>query len=93
MTRHTMKLHPWNECVAAGAELIDKGINIHQQFNCHYCGAKQTMDQPNKFFTTGICEECGKETDIVKDGMNYMVHASNPEAVKELMKKLGGEKP
>lgn len=90
MTKHVMKLHPWNEVLEAADELIKQGIDVYQQFNCAKCGAKQTMDHPNKFHITGICEECGHETDIVKDGMNYMVHARTQRGVENLLKRMGG---
>ena len=68
-----MKLHPWNECCAQAKEYMDNGFKVFQQFNCGRCGVKQTMDNANVFYTRGRCEECGHETDIVKDGCNYMV--------------------
>ena len=68
-----MKLHPWNDVVKQGVEYIEQGFKLHQQFNCARCGAKQTMDTPNVFFEHGICEKCGHETDIKKDGHNYML--------------------
>ena len=70
-----MKLHPFEECADAALRLIiEKGVTIHQQWNCAHCGVKQTMEEANKFFTRGICEGCGKETDIQRDGCNYMVY-------------------
>ena len=72
--KHTMKLHPFWECGKAAMELMDKGATIYQQFNCAQCRRKQTMETPNAFFQKGICEECGHETDIEKDGCNYAVH-------------------
>ena len=68
-----MKLHPWNECLPQAREYMDKGFKVFQQFNCARCGKKQTMDNPNIFYERGICEECGHETNIVQNGMNYMV--------------------
>lgn len=70
-----MKLYPFDDCAAAAAfELMtEHGAIIRQQFNCAVCGVKQTMAEENKFFTRGICEECGAETDIKRDGCNYMV--------------------
>jgi hypothetical protein len=69
-----MKLHPFDKCAAAAFEVMDKkGATIFQQFNCAKCGTKQTMSEKDKFFTRGICEECGAETDIEQDGCNYMV--------------------
>jgi len=70
-----MKLHPFNECVTAAEEFMNRGHRIFQQFNCAACGAKQTMDIPNVFYRTGKCEECGHVTNIEKDGCNYMLHA------------------
>ena len=90
MIKHVMKLHPWNEVLDAADALIKQDIDVYQQFNCAKCGAKQTMDHPNKFHITGICEECGHETDIVKNGMNYMVHARTQRGVENLLKKMGG---
>jgi len=70
-----MKLHPFNECVRDAEALMNRGHRIYQQFNCAHCGVKQTMDDPNVFYRTGKCEECGKITNIESDGCNYMVHA------------------
>jgi hypothetical protein len=71
-----MKLHPFWECAAAAKSYADQGMNVYQQFNCAKCGAKQTMDVANQFFKLGTCEECGGETNIEKDGCNYMLHAT-----------------
>jgi len=71
-----MKLYPFDECVKAAAELMEQGALVHQQFNCAHCGIKQTMDQANKFYTSGVCEECGEETNIRKNGCNYSVMMS-----------------
>ena len=72
-TPHKMQLHPWNEIVPRVVDLINQGAQCFQQWNCEHCGAKQTMQEPNKFYASGICEECKKITDIEKNGMNYMV--------------------
>jgi hypothetical protein len=91
--RHVMKLHPWNDVVASAGDLINKGLHVYQQFNCEKCGAKQTMDVPDKLYISGICEECGHETDIVKNGCNYMVHAVTRRAVEAVLKTMGEKKP
>ena len=57
----------------AAAREILKGNTIHQKFTCEHCGARQTIEEKNKFFTKGLCEECRKITDIVKRGCNYLV--------------------
>lgn len=90
-TKHVMKLHPWKEVLDTADELIGRGIDVYQQFNCEHCGAKQTMEKPNQFHISGICEECGGETDIVKNGHNYMVHATKPAATAALLKRMGGK--
>ncbi len=70
-----MKLHPIRDCMARADEIIEKyGAEVFQQWLCAHCGAKQTMETPNAFFAAGVCEECGKETDIEADGCNYAVH-------------------
>lgn len=69
-----MKLHPWNDVLEQANELAKTGADVYQQFNCEHCGTKQTMSRPNSFHRTGICEECGKITNIEKNGMNFMLH-------------------
>ncbi len=73
LPKSKMKLHPFDEVVANADSKIKLGATVHQQWNCEHCGVKQTMEEPNRFFTSGICEECGKETDIVKNGHNFML--------------------
>jgi len=69
-----MKLYPFDECLRAVVRHhLEKGATFYQQFNCAKCGAKQTVDVPNLFFTHGDCQECGGRTDIQKDGCNYML--------------------
>ena len=67
-----MKVSPFDEVVANAEERMRDGWTIYQQFNCAHCGVKQTMPDANKFYTRGLCEECGKETNIMKDGCNFM---------------------
>lgn len=43
----------------------------YQKWTCSHCGSRQTMDVPNTFYMSGICEECKKETKIEK--CNYML--------------------
>lgn len=71
-----MKLYPFDEVAREASKHVQAGHSVFQQFNCAHCGAKQTIDDANKFYTIGECEECGGETDIKKDGCNYMMIAS-----------------
>jgi transcription elongation factor Elf1 len=83
-----MNLHPFHEVAANAESKIAAGWDIYQQFNCAHCGMKQTMADKNKFFTLGNCEECGRQTDIVKDGCNFMAtkQTSLADAAKEFGK-------
>ncbi len=66
-----MKDYPIEECAKTAATL-PRGAVIHQKFTCVRCGSRQTMAVPDKFFTSGVCEECGAETDIARQGCNYV---------------------
>ena len=68
-----MKLYPWDKCVKTVIDLINQGAQCFQQFNCANCGAKQTIEEPNRFYAAGKCEECNQITNIEQDGMNYLV--------------------
>lgn len=64
---------PLNAVAETAMEWVDKGATIFQKFTCSHCGARQTIDEPNKLFTSASCEECGKVTDITVSGCNYLV--------------------
>jgi hypothetical protein len=58
---------------------VQKGnVSVWQKWSCDHCGARQTMDVPNKFFTRGLCEACGGETDILQRGCNYLLVMTTP---------------
>jgi hypothetical protein len=64
------------DIIAAECENLikTKGATIYQKFTCANCGSRQTIDEPNTLFTSGICEECKHETDIKKNGCNFLVY-------------------
>lgn len=66
--------YPIEECARVADKIIDKGGTIYQKFTCSCCGARQTMDEPNVFYKSGSCQECGGLTDIEAKGCNYLVH-------------------
>lgn len=66
-----VELHPFEEVADRALETIRSGGHVFQRWNCEHCGAGQTMPIPNKFWQRGICEECGKETDIAAHGCNF----------------------
>lgn len=65
--------YPIEECVATADKYIAKGMFAYQKFTCDHCGSRQTMGEPNTFFTSGTCEACGKTTDLKKKGCNYLL--------------------
>ena len=67
-----MNLHPFYEVAKNAQSKIAEGWTTYQQFNCFHCGQKQTMPNGNVFHKKGKCEECGKVTDIERDGCNFM---------------------
>lgn len=67
-----MNLYPFLEIVDTCNALIKKGTACFQQWQCTHCKTKQTMPNPNVFYTKGICEECKGVTNIVETGHNYM---------------------
>lgn len=69
-----MQLYPWQDVLTNADAHIRNGFTVYQQFNCAYCGAKQTIDTPNTFHRQATCEECGKLTDIERNGHNFMAH-------------------
>jgi zona occludens toxin (predicted ATPase) len=71
-----VNLHPFDEVAENAHRKMLEGWTIHQQFNCAHCGVKQTIAEKNRFFTRGKCEECGKETNLKKNGCNFMAISS-----------------
>lgn len=68
--------HPFYEVAERAEQVLESyhgAATIFQKWSCAECGARQTMDIPNTFFTVGQCEECGGITDIVATGCNYML--------------------
>lgn len=78
------------EVTHVAEKLVDQGCLVFQKWSCDHCGSRQTMPEPNCFYMKGICEECKKETDILKRGCNYAVIASG-EAAFEYLKSIGGK--
>jgi len=74
-----MNLFPFVDVVQRAKEVCATGnARCFQQFNCASCGTKQTMAEPNRFYTKGKCEECGHITDIWADGCNHLLMLGPP---------------
>lgn len=66
--------YPLMECVRAAEELLKQpNVLVFQKYTCEHCDSRQTVDVPNTFYRSGMCEECMKITDIEKHGCNYLV--------------------
>jgi len=74
MTKVIYNDYPWEEIIPAVIELVKEGHDVYQKWTCEHCGSRQSMDEANKFYTEGMCEECKKITNIQKNGCNYMLH-------------------
>jgi hypothetical protein len=66
--------YPLHDIIQSVQRLINDGATVYQKFTCEKCGSRQTIEEPNRLFTSGVCEECKHTTDIRKRGCNYMVH-------------------
>lgn len=57
---------PLAEVVAMCDKALAENPNVKffQKFTCGSCGARQTIDEPNKFYTSGRCEECDSVTEL-----------------------------
>lgn len=74
------------EIVKEAEGLIADGATVFQRFTCLACNARQTMAHPDRFYTSGKCQECGYVTDIVANGCGFMLVAgSDPDMQKELV--------
>jgi hypothetical protein len=77
--------YPLLKCEAALQPLVATGkVDFHQKWTCKHCRSRQTMADKNILYTSGICEQCGKESAITN--CNYLVIGSG--AV--LLKNMGG---
>ena len=65
--------YPIQECADTAEKYIQQGLYVYQKWTCKNCGSRQTMTEPNIFFESGTCEECGKVTDIKAQGCNYLL--------------------
>jgi hypothetical protein len=68
---------PFDEVTMLAKGFFDQGHTVFQKFTCGDCGARQTMEEPNRFFAIGLCEECGAGTDLVKTGCGYVLLVSS----------------
>lgn len=65
--------YPLLDIAAEAAKHIDQGFTVWQKWTCGHCGSRQTMENPNVFYKSGRCEECGQVTIIEKCGYTLLM--------------------
>ncbi len=65
--------YPIEEIDAAVSRHIANGHEVFQKFTCIGCGERLTVEEANRFYTSGTCDKCGVVTDIKKTGCNYLL--------------------
>jgi transcription elongation factor Elf1 len=69
-----MKLHPFYEVVKNAEKQVKQGATVYQRFACEACGNDTLgIEEPNKFYKTATCDQCGHTTDLEKTGCNFLL--------------------
>jgi hypothetical protein len=55
---------PVEEIAGQAVVQIDRGFRVWQKWTCPNCGSRQTMDEPDTFYLSGSCQNCGKVSKI-----------------------------
>lgn len=69
MSEQYVNLDP-DEWMRQAKTWIARGFHVHQKWTCGRCRSRQVMDNANRYFTKGTCEQCGWTTDI--KGANFL---------------------
>src|SRR5215831_16632694 len=64
---------PLEDVLRQAEALSNAGADVYQKFTCSGCGSRQGIPEPNKFYASASCEECGTVTDLRKQGCNFTV--------------------
>ena len=65
--------YPLEEVAGTAGEVVAIGGTVHQKFTCRQCGERVMIEEPNVFYATGRCDECGALTNLRETGCNYLV--------------------
>lgn len=68
---------PFYEIVDEVEMMVELGATCFQKFTCLACRARETMTEPNTFYKTGKCDECGYITNLEVEGCGFMLVASS----------------
>jgi hypothetical protein len=64
--------YPLAEVAEAAEAVAERGGQVFQKFTCAQCGNRLTINEPNKFYTRGECDQCHFITDITETGCNFL---------------------
>lgn len=65
--------HPFYTVVEEAGRHVANGATVYQKWTCAGCGARLTLEEPNKFHLTGTCDMCPTVTNIEAQGCNYLL--------------------
>ena len=71
---------PLEEIARAAKDTVDAGGTVFQKWTCQHCGSRQTMEEKNQFYRSGLCENCGGTSIISR--CNYIAIFHNTGAKK-----------
>lgn len=70
---------PWLELLRlARKTLRNPRATVFGKWTCQGCGSRQTFEEANRIYTSGICEECHHETSLLKHGGGMSVIFERP---------------
>jgi hypothetical protein len=80
--------------IAEAAEIVaSQGGIAYQKFTCGGCGARLTIDEPNKFYTRGECDQCHFTTNLEETGCNFLAVFPQTEKGREHILGLKNQTP
>lgn len=74
-------------------KVIEHGGFCFQHTNCENCNTRQEITEPNKFYMSILCEECGHETECYNRGCGFTaIYSNKPEEFLEMVHSINSEK-
>ena len=77
---------PFLQIVKECQNILNHNCHFYQKFTCENCGSRQTIDDEDKLYTKGQCEECNHITNLQEKGCGYLLHAAGLDALNLLDK-------
>jgi len=63
--------YPLDQIAREVTKHLKAGLTFYQKFTCSHCGQRLTVEEKNRLFTEGTCDQCGKTTQITH--CNYLL--------------------